>query len=206
MEPNNCISPGKHESAEGQRSVPAPLLALPPVASGFAACIGIFVLIGWSLDLEPLKRVLPGFVAMNPATAALFILTGVALASALRSRSLVTGVMGKVLSAIVMLAAASELLEFAGISRSPIDEVLFPAKLSEMQDGLPNRMAPNTALNFFLAGLSVLLLDTRAITGYLTSGRGWHLGGNGWSKRGALGENVNANNLRPRCPRGMSQS
>ncbi len=131
------------------------------MASAFAVCIGILVLIGWSFDLEPLKRVLPGLVAMNPATAALFILTGLALASALRSRSLVTGVLGKVLSAIVVMAAASELLEFAGICRSPIDEVLFAAKLSEMQDGLANRMAPNTALNFFLAGLSVLLLDTR---------------------------------------------
>ena len=131
------------------------------MASGFAVCIGIFVLIGWSFDLEPLKRVLPGFVAMNPATAALFILTGIALASALRSRSLVTGVMGKVLSSIVVVAAASEFLEFLGICRSPIDEVLFAAKLSAMQDVLPNRMAPNTALNFFLAGLSILLLDTR---------------------------------------------
>jgi signal transduction histidine kinase len=98
---------------------------------------------------------------MNPGTAVLFILIGIALASALRSRSLVTGVMGKVLSAIVVVAAASELLEFAGICRSPVDEVLFAAKLSVTQDGLPNRMAPNTALNFFLAGLSVLLLDTR---------------------------------------------
>lgn len=131
------------------------------MASGFAVCIGIFVLIGWFFDLEPLKRVLPGFVAMNPATAALFILTGIALASALRSRSLVTGVMGKVLSSIVVIAAAAEFLEFLGICRSPIDEVLFAAKLSAMQDVLPNRMAPNTALNFFLAGLSILLLDTR---------------------------------------------
>jgi signal transduction histidine kinase len=137
------------------------LLALPPVASGFAVCIGILVLIGWSFDLEPLKRVLPGFVAMNPASAVLFILIGIALASALRSRSLVTGVMGKVLSAIVVVAAASKVLEFMGVCRSPIDEVLFAAKLSEIQGGLPNRMATNTALNFFLAGLSILLLDTR---------------------------------------------
>ena len=141
--------------------MPAPLLVLPALASGFAVCIGIFVLIGWSFDLEPLKRVLPGFVAMNPATAVLFILIGIALASALRSSSPVTGIMGKVLSVIVVVAAASEFLEFLGICRSPIDEVLFAAKLSAMPNALPNRMAPNTALNFLLAGLSVLLLDTR---------------------------------------------
>ena len=131
------------------------------MASGFAICIGIVVLIGWSFGLEPLKRGLPGFVAMNPATAVLFILTGIALASALRSSSPVTGVMGKVLSVIVVGAAALELLEFLRICRSPIDEVLFAAKLSDIHGGLPNRMAPNTALNFLLAGLSILLLDTR---------------------------------------------
>ena len=150
-----------HQPVEAQRSVPAPLLALPPLASGFAVCIGIMVLIGWSFDLEPLKRVLPGFPAMNPASAVLFILTGIALASALRSRSLVTAVMGKVLSVIVVVVAASEFLEFLGICRSPLDEVLFAAKLSPTQGALPNRMAPNTALNFLLAGLAVLLLDTR---------------------------------------------
>ncbi|MDP9097615.1 MAG: hypothetical protein M3N48_01285 [Verrucomicrobiota bacterium] len=134
---------------------------MPAIASGGVICVGLLVLIGWTLDLESLKRIVPGFMAMNPATAVLFILTGIALASALRSRSLVTGVMGKVLSAIVVVAAALEFLEFLGICRSPIDEVLFAAKLSAVQDVLPNRMAPNTALNFFLAGLSILLLDTR---------------------------------------------
>ena len=158
---NNAILPGMHQPVEAQRSVPAPLLALPPLASGFAVCIGILVLIGWSFDLEPLNRVLPGFPAMNPASAALFILTGIALASALRSRSPATAVMGKVLSVIVVLAGASEFLEFLGICRSPLDEVLFAAKLSPTHDALPNRMAPNTALNFLLAGLAILLLDTR---------------------------------------------
>ncbi|HWM24157.1 MAG TPA: HAMP domain-containing sensor histidine kinase [Chthoniobacterales bacterium] len=98
---------------------------------------------------------------MNPATAALLILTGIALASALCRRSLVTGVMGKALGAIVAVVAASKLLEFSGIWYSPIDEVFFAAKLSNIRDALPNRMAPNTTLNFLLAGLSVLLLDLR---------------------------------------------
>jgi signal transduction histidine kinase len=162
MEPNNRVLPEKHESVEDQRQVPDMLLALPPVACGFAICIGIFVLIGWSFDLEPLKRVLPGFVAMNPATAVLFILTGVALASALRSGpSGIASVIGKVVAAIVVVTAVSELLELAGIWHSHVDELLFASKLTAKQDILPNRMAPTTAFNFFLTGLSVFLLDLR---------------------------------------------
>lgn len=41
--------------------------------------MGELVLIGWTFDIELLKRILPGFVAMNPLTAIGFILTGSAL-------------------------------------------------------------------------------------------------------------------------------
>src|SRR5689334_20022752 len=44
-----------------------------------AAIEGSLVLFGWGFDLEPLKRLLPGLVAMNPATAASFLLAGLAL-------------------------------------------------------------------------------------------------------------------------------
>ena len=37
------------------------------------------VLAGWTFDIEPLKRVVPGLVAMNPATALAFILAGTSL-------------------------------------------------------------------------------------------------------------------------------
>ena len=41
--------------------------------------IGSLVVLGWTLGLEWLKRVAPGLVAMNPMTAVLFLLLGVAL-------------------------------------------------------------------------------------------------------------------------------
>ncbi|HEX7516788.1 MAG TPA: HAMP domain-containing sensor histidine kinase [Chthoniobacterales bacterium] len=132
------------------------------MACGFAVCIGILVLIGWSFDLEPLKRVLPGFVAMNPGTAVLFILTGIALACTLNGRSSeVAKFIARLFAAVVAIAAASEFLEITGFWHSRVDELLFASKLSAKQDLLPNRMAPNTALNFFLAGLSIVLLDMR---------------------------------------------
>src|SRR4051812_45586629 len=45
-----------------------------------AIATAALVLVGWALDLEILKRIVPGAVAMNPMSAALFILNGAALA------------------------------------------------------------------------------------------------------------------------------
>lgn len=139
--------------------LPAVLRSLPLVASGTAICVGTLVLIGWNSDLEPLKRVLPGGVAMNPATASLFIISGIALAISLRrprNRFLVN--VARILSAITVIAALSELLELAKVWNSMVDEFLFASKLSDAGGGLPNRMAPNTSLNFVLVGLSLLTL------------------------------------------------
>lgn len=41
-----------------------------------AVVVGAGVLAGWFFGLEFLKRITPGLVAMNPATAAAFILAG----------------------------------------------------------------------------------------------------------------------------------
>jgi hypothetical protein len=53
--------------------------ARPLVVGIIAILVGCLVLIGWSFDVESLKRVLPSFVAMNPGTATLFIFCGTAL-------------------------------------------------------------------------------------------------------------------------------
>ena len=67
-----------------------PLVAriLPSFASVIAILLGSLALIGWQFDLEVLKRVLPGFVAINPATAALFGGIGIALLLRVQGKSL----------------------------------------------------------------------------------------------------------------------
>jgi signal transduction histidine kinase len=129
------------------------------LASGFSVCTGILVLIGWFFGIEELKRVLPGFPAMNPATALLFILTGVSLAMRIGWLSRFALITGKILAAMVLLAALAELIELTGVWRSPIDQALFAGSLGDAENSLPNRMSPNTAVNFLLAGLSILMLD-----------------------------------------------
>jgi signal transduction histidine kinase len=135
---------------------------VPRMASVIAIGIGVAVLVGWALDYELLKRIVPRFVAMNPLTATLFICSGASLALSIHEpSSRIKRVIAKTLAVIITLAAFCELLEAAGRWHSILDESLYASKLSNARDALPNRMAPNTSFNFFLAGASLLMLDAR---------------------------------------------
>lgn len=143
--------------------LPRLLDRLPMVASVIAVCIGSAVLVGWSLGIEELKRILPGFVAMNPMTAVLFICSGVALLFSLKPHgSRATLILARVLAMVVAVMAMIKLLDIGFGSLPNVDEWLFTAKLLDIRDQLPNRMAPNTALNFLLIGASLLMLDMPA--------------------------------------------
>ena len=155
------IQPTIAQTSE-QRSVPAILAALPPIAAGFTVLAGLLVLIGWSFDIERLKRVLADSVAMNPGTAVLFVLTGIAFALMISYRDSKFAVLtGRILAGIVLVAALSELIEMLGLWHSPVDETLFAGKLWDPQTEISNQMAPNTALNLILVGLALVMLDLR---------------------------------------------
>ena len=119
------------------------------------------MLVGWSFDLETLKRVVPGFVAMNPVTALSFIACGAALWLMTRGDLSRRGQrVAQALAAIVALIGLLKLLEIGLGWSLGIDRWLFAGKLDATSaNQLPNRMAPNTAFNFLLLGLALLLLD-----------------------------------------------
>src|SRR5689334_20471578 len=59
--------------------------AVARVAAALVIVIGLLVLLGWMFDVELLRSLLhPGKVAMNPATAVAFVLSGVSLLCLLR--------------------------------------------------------------------------------------------------------------------------
>jgi len=149
-----------HRSTESASSVPVLLRAFPATASALVICVGILVIAGWCLDVELLKRVVPGFVAMNPATALSFILSGLALALSIQvNRSTAVVSVAKVLSVIVLIMGLAKLIGIAANWHPNVDEWLFAPKLTDAERQMPNRMAPNTAFNFVLVGLSLLTLD-----------------------------------------------
>jgi diguanylate cyclase (GGDEF)-like protein len=149
--------------------LPEPDLTLPHLASALRAtarfasvlpvAVGTLVLIGWAIDVEALKRVLPGLSAMNPTSAVGFVVLGCALA-------LTTGRGGPwvrrltiALAAIVVLFGTSRLIALAGLWDPPLDRLVFREKLDLGDPGRISRMAPNTAINFILCGVALVLLD-----------------------------------------------
>lgn len=154
---HEAASPPRNES----RADSASRGALSQWVSLWAIGVGTLVLVGWSFDLETLKRVVPGFVAMNPVTALSFIACGASLWLLSRGSLSRRGQrVAQASAAIVALIGLLKLLEIGLGWLLGIDRWLFAGKLDATSaNQLPNRMAPNTAFNFLLLGLALLLLD-----------------------------------------------
>jgi PAS domain S-box-containing protein len=116
--------------------------------------VGLLVLTGWALEIEALKRVLPGLASMKPNTALGFVLAGIALA--LRRRSGVRLACG---AAMIVLGGLSLAQDVTGADFG-IDQLLFREPLGAVHTPHPGRMSAITAVNFLLLGNALLLLGT----------------------------------------------
>ncbi|MBV9851198.1 MAG: PAS domain S-box protein, partial [Armatimonadetes bacterium] len=107
-----------------------------------------------------MKRVSPGLVEMNPVTAVCLILAGLSLwclgpgPGDARRRSV-----GQACAALTALVGLLVLARYLFGWNVTVDGLLFPGQLAG------DRMAAATALNFVLAGASLLLLDVRSRRG-----------------------------------------
>jgi diguanylate cyclase (GGDEF)-like protein len=136
------------------------LRAAVALASVFPVVIGLLVLAGWWQDNEVLKRIVPGFIAMNPASAVGFISLGTALPLAAWGEARPAArVIGTGLAGFVAVLGAARLIAIGTGFDFGVDQVLFSGKLDGSDAGLPNRMAPNTALNFLLLGTALATID-----------------------------------------------
>jgi signal transduction histidine kinase/CheY-like chemotaxis protein len=133
---------------------------LARVASLSVILLSALVLIGWALDIEALKTVIPERVAMNPGgTAVGFLLSGSSLWLLLNRGSRRLRHIGQALATAVVLLAIVRLASYAiGWDNGP-DRWLFPQRLEQYEK--PNRMAPNTAACFLMCGLALVLLDVK---------------------------------------------
>lgn len=130
--------------------------------------LGIAVLFGWAFDIALLKSVLPGLVSMKANTAASFVLSGIAMLllysppSSLRDKGRFHKWrlwVGQACAFVVALVGLLTLTEYMTNWNLGIDQLLFKETPGAVQTAYPGRMALNTALNFLLTGLALLLLD-----------------------------------------------
>jgi PAS domain S-box-containing protein len=119
-------------------------------------CIGVFVLLGWQLDINFLKNPLPDSGALNPTSALSFICLGISFLLITSKNNLPKSMLaGCILAGIVSFTGALKIFGF------PVDHLLVSEKL--LNDFRANeivRMAPSSAICFFGSGIALLLLNT----------------------------------------------
>lgn len=132
--------------------------------SAVVVTIGILVLLGWVLDIPLLKSVLPGLVTMKANTALGFVAAGSALwlwhhPSDNSSRQN----WAKYLSWGVLILGFLTLCQYLLGLDFQIDELLFKDTIDAVGTAYPGRMGLNTAFNFLLLGLALLLCTGSSI-------------------------------------------
>ncbi len=130
-------------------------------AGWFAILMGVTVGIGWMGDIESLKRVLPGFVSMNPMTAICTLLSGISLVLHClpETRPAPRNFVARWIGALVAIIGLLILCRYVFGWSFKLDQVLFAEQLHGDLPDVPNRMAPNTAMAFVLLGSGLFLCD-----------------------------------------------
>jgi PAS domain S-box-containing protein len=131
-------------------------------AAILAGIIGLAVLVGWFLDVEALKSVVPGLSTMKPNTAVSFILCSISLLLFNRSPFIPGGKYLYRIAAIpVILLALLTLSQHAFDMNLGIDVALFPEEVQREAIQRPGRMSPITAINLLVVSITLTSLGRR---------------------------------------------
>ena len=130
---------GRAGDAQLLPSVPLdPDLTLPRVAttlrtmangaSVIPVVVGALALIGWSMDVEALKRIVPGLTAMNPATAIGFICLGWSLGVLSAGLAGPVRLLAQGLALLTVVFGLSRVAALLGFGDLQLDQVPLPGK------------------------------------------------------------------------------
>ena len=128
----------------------------PRLGGCVLTALGMSVLAGWMLNFDPLLSVIPGQITMKANTAAGFLSAGLALLMLTRThRTQRSQMIAAGMATMVIAVGLFSLLEYLLHRDFGIDQLFFS---DHLQSPYPGRMAHITAVNFCLAGSSLLLL------------------------------------------------
>ncbi|MBD2130177.1 PAS domain S-box protein [Microcoleus sp. ZQ-A2] len=135
------------------------------VAAAFVVSIGCLVLIGWILDMDILKSVLPGLVTMKANTALGFVLSGTSLFLLIEPSSK-QRLAGRLCSLFVIAICLATLVEYVLGWNLGIDQLLATDDPQPINTLSPGRMSPLTAVCFTWIGIALWLsgAKTRQVT------------------------------------------
>ncbi|GAB4280084.1 MAG: hypothetical protein Fur0025_07740 [Oscillatoriaceae cyanobacterium] len=132
------------------------------MATAFVIGMAVLVLLGWQLDIHLLKT---GFtntpVPMKPNTAICFLLCGISL-ELWQTRGVRWGkTLAQALAGLVIAIASLTLVQYIFGWDLGIDHLLYPYLGKSSTVIYPLRIPETTAINFILAGTSLVLLGNR---------------------------------------------
>jgi PAS domain S-box-containing protein len=155
---NHCLARGLlMNDNSGSVKASSLLLRTVVIISGvFSLLLGTLVLIGWYTGITSFIQVLPSFVPMQYNTALGFLLCGSALLFITQERRTLAQVCGGIAAVIGVLTLGQYIFGFD----LGIDQLLMKHYVL-VETSHPGRMAPNTALCFFLTGTGVLVIGKR---------------------------------------------
>lgn len=124
---------------------------------GAAAAIGIVVLVGWTLNIDVLKSILPGLLTMKANTAFCLVLMGAAVVLLFQStgsprRRWVARVLIGVAGSIALATGAQYV---TGVDLG-IDQLVFADPADAIGTLVPGRMSPLTAVGFIMLAVGAL--------------------------------------------------
>jgi len=132
-------------------------------ACAFSVAIGLIGVAAWTFDVGPMKRVIPGEIAITPNTAFALVACGCALwLLRVRNGKRPHGSrrrIGHALAILVALIGLAGTLEYVLGWDLRIDQLLFVRPVDAVGILRPGQMPPISAFNFLLIGLALLLLD-----------------------------------------------
>ena len=139
---------------------------IPAIAGGFAVVVGVLVLIGWWRDIEALRTIVPGLIAMIPNTAVACIMGGIALVLVTRTErsQRVRSVVRWFAYALTALGLLFFFERATGINLG-IDLLLFGDAIRPTPWLPPGRPAINSTVIMVVDGLALLLIDFRTRRG-----------------------------------------
>lgn len=151
-----------HPSVEGEPKTAIPAPCRPRFTASalglFTAAAGAMVLVGWLFNIPSLKSVLPGFVTMKANTAAGFVLVGGSLALlGYAARHAMARPVAMACASLTALLGLLTVYEYLSGFDLGIDQLLFREPAGAVGTLSPGRMAPASAINFFVIGCALVL-------------------------------------------------
>ncbi len=124
--------------------------------------IGLLVLSGWQFDIDFFKRPIPWLAAMNPTSAVLFVLSGLAFLSLSPGKApQKMKPAGYLLAALVFVSAFVKMLDVFTNFKTGVDLFIFSEAIGrDFNNKFSGTMAPITAFSFLLIAAALFLLHT----------------------------------------------